>query len=125
MSPTKEETGLHEAAAAEASQSAGEAEELRSGENTNTIEGLMKLSDAELLDLLGYNRKLAQVREDLAEMSKLTGKARELAEEKVERLLTPDISEYQFRYALEDAQREAKPKTAKAAYEADSPASVV
>lgn len=122
---TKEEEGLQAEAQGGAAAAEGEREELTSGENTNTIEGLMKLSDAQLMDVLGMSRRLAQVREDLTEMSKLTGKARELAEEKVERLLTPDISESSFRWALQDAQNEAKPKTAKAAYESDSPASVV
>lgn len=90
------------------------------------IEKIMGLSDTELSHLLGHTRKLEQVKEDVHAMHKLTGKARELAEEKLERLLTPEIGEHQFRYALEDAQREAKPhKTGPEAYADASPTSVV
>jgi hypothetical protein len=129
---SNEELALEEEAEGGDAAAAGEGEELASGEeNVNTIEGLLKLDDVQLMSILGMSRQLQQVKEDLKEAAALKGEARKIAEEKIERLLTPQISESSFRWAVDDAKREAARKSGKKngsggeAYADTSPGSVV
>lgn len=124
---TPELESLEAAAESDEAAAEGEEEEVASGvQTTHTIEALLKMTDEQLCGVLGYSRKLAQVKESIQKISTLKGKAREIAEEKIERILTPNIYESDFSYAYEDAVRQANPKKAAAeAYADDSPGSVI
>lgn len=77
-------------------------------EDNPTPENLLKLSDAELMDVLGMTRLLKEAKKNLTEMTKLTGKAKEFAEERLARMLTPDVRASEFSWILEDARRKNK-----------------
>lgn len=77
-------------------------------EDNPTPENLLKLSDAELMDILGMTRQLKEAKKNLAEMTKLTGKAKEFAEERLSRMLTPNVNASEFSWILEDARRKNK-----------------
>lgn len=102
----------------------GESKELETAEETPSIESILKLSDAELHDLLGHHKELEDVRKGLSEAAKLTGKAREEAENRIEDMFRPKVYTGELKYLAEDAKRRVK-MDAKMALEDDSPASVV
>lgn len=81
---------------------------VEAAEDNPTPEALLKLSDVELMELLGMNRQLKEAKKNLAEMAKLTGKAKEFAEERLSRMLTPDVRASEFSWILEDARRKNK-----------------
>jgi hypothetical protein len=81
---------------------------VETAEDNPTAEALLKLSDAELMEILGMNRQLKEAKENLAELSKLTGKAKEFADERIARMLTPDVRATEFSWILEDAKRRNK-----------------
>jgi hypothetical protein len=72
------------------------------------IENLAKMTDQQLLEITGWNMKLDAMKADIAEMAKLTGKAREEAEKEVTRMMTPNVDSHSIHWALEDAKRAAK-----------------
>jgi hypothetical protein len=69
------------------------------------IKALLKLDDTGLAEILGFNRKVAAFREDLQEADKLTGKAREEVQERVDEMLTPNVYPGDLGYAIERATR--------------------
>lgn len=73
-----------------------------------SIDGLVALSDEELGKVLGYDKKVEQVRGYLSDMQALTGKAREYAENKIKERFTPNVDNYDFKYIAEDAKRATK-----------------
>jgi hypothetical protein len=87
------------------------------------IKDLKTKSDAELLELLGYTNKLAEFKTNIAEADKLTGKARELVEQRVQDMMTPNVYPTEIKWAIEDATR--KSKGGKEALADDSPDSVM
>lgn len=80
------------------------------GEDTSgsMVDKLVGMSDADLQAVLGWDTKMTQIKADIAEMAKLTGKAREEAEKEVTRMLTPSVDAHNIHWALEDAKRAAK-----------------
>lgn len=73
-----------------------------------SVASLAALNDDELRDVLGLNRTLEKAKEAITGMQGLTGKALEYANERVERMLTPNVYPYEFEHIVTDAQRAAK-----------------
>lgn len=78
-----------------------------------TISELKKLDDAGVRELLGLDDKVETFKKHLAEADALTGKARTIFEEKITRMLTPNVYPDELGYMIKSSQREAKPRTAK------------
>lgn len=76
-----------------------------------SVETLAKLNDQELMDILGLTQTLKNAKKNIGEMQKLTGKALEYANERVARMLTPNVYLNDFNYIVEDAKRKAKVQT--------------
>lgn len=74
------------------------------------IKDLAKKSDEELLEVFGFKDKVAAAREEIQKMDKLEGKAREIAEERIERMFEPHVYPDEFKWIREDAERAAKRK---------------
>jgi hypothetical protein len=72
------------------------------------IADLKKKTDAELIELFGYDRKLEDFKEALEEGDKLTGKAREKVEDRINEMLTPRVYPEDLKYTVESAKRSAK-----------------
>jgi hypothetical protein len=92
---------------------------------TPSIEHLAGLSDEELHHMLGHKKVLEEARAGLAEAQKLTGKARDHAEKRIEEMFTPHIYGGEFKYLAEDARRAVKDKSKEAALNDTSPSSVL
>lgn len=90
----------------------------------SSVEELLALDDPALMEALGLTRQLESAKENLQKISKLTGKAREFADSRLEELLTPRIGDNNLRYLVEDAERIAK-KGGKEALNDCSPCSVM
>lgn len=73
-----------------------------------TISELKKKDDAALLELLGYNEKLAEFKSAIEEADKLSGKPREKVEERIREMFTPHVYPDSIKYAVESAKRSAK-----------------
>lgn len=90
------------------------------------IKDLVGKTEEELLDLFGFQDKVKDAKEELGKMDKLEGKARELAEERIERMFEPHVYPDEFKWIREDAERAAKRKqTGKEALCDCSPSSVI
>ena len=81
----------------------GESDELEMAEEDPTIENLAALTDEELGDLLGHPKQLENARDAIEELQKLTGKAREWANERIADMFLPDVSANRLKYLAEDA----------------------
>jgi len=84
---------------------ANETQAVEAAEDKPTPEALLKLSDAELMQLLGMDKTLNEVKTAMQEASKLTGKAREYILERLDRMFTPNVYPHDFKYMVEDAKR--------------------
>jgi hypothetical protein len=90
------------------------------------IKTLRAMDDAQLLDILGLVNTLNDFKEDLEEADKLSGKAREEVQERINNMLSPRIYPGDLGYAIEDAQRRAKKnQSGKDAMADESPSSVI
>lgn len=78
-----------------------------------TISELRKLDDAAILDLLGYVNKVNAFKEHLAEADNLSGKARTIFEEKLDKMLTPNVYPDELGWMIKDSKRQAKPSSGK------------
>jgi hypothetical protein len=114
-----------EAPEAEAANEQGETKELENAEENPSIESIQALSDDEIHTLLGHKKDLENVRKGLTETAKLTGKAREYAEKRIQDWFTPHVYAGDFKYLAEDAVRATAKKTAKDALNDTSPCSVL
>lgn len=94
-------------------------------EDDPSVATLAALSDAELMDVLGLSQTLKTAKKNIGEMQKLTGKALEYANERVARMLTPNVYPNDFSYIVEDAKRKAKCQTGEEARCDCSPCSVL
>lgn len=91
-----------------------------------TIKDLVGKSDEELMEVFGFKEKVANAKEELAKIDKLTGKAREDAEERISRMFEPHVYPDEFQWIRESAERKAKAKqSGKEALCDCSPASVL
>lgn len=90
-----------------------------------TIDKLAAMDDSTLLTALGFTKQLENAREAIAEMQKLSGKAREEAESRIENMFAPHVYPNEFKYIVEDAKRAANRKDGKAALCDCSPCSVL
>lgn len=77
------------------------------------IKTLQGKTDDELQTLLGFKSKIECFREDLATADKLSGKARETVERRLEEMFTPRPYVEDLKYTIESAERQAKRKTGK------------
>lgn len=75
------------------------------------IKQLVGLSDQELMARTGMAKRLAAMKENLAEADTLTGKAREEFIEKLDERLTPRIDGYDLDWMVKDAKRVDKKST--------------
>lgn len=91
----------------------------------HTIESVSAMSDEELHHLMGHKQQMAEARKGLEEASKLTGKARQHAEDRIHEILTPRIYGGEFKYLASDAMDKVKRETGKEALANDSPSSVL
>lgn len=98
-------------------------EGLKSTKNLS-IEGLLGMTDAQLMEVLGFNQEIEAIRTDLTAMSKMSGKAREEADRQITDMLSPDISSSRIHWAKEDAQRAGK-RSGKDELADESPSSVM
>jgi hypothetical protein len=90
------------------------------------IKDLVKKTPDELLEIFGFKDKVAKAQEEIQKMDKLEGKARTIAEERIERMFEPHVYPDEFQYIRESAEREAKRKqTGKEALCDCSPCSVL
>lgn len=76
-----------------------------------TIEKLAKMTDQQLLAAFGFLEQLATAKEQIAEMNKLTGDAREKAQDRIEEMFAPKVYPNEFKYIVESAKRQAKKGT--------------
>lgn len=74
------------------------------------IDELAALDDTELAKALGIADKVSKARKDLDEMQKLSGEARKIALERVEKMFKPNIYPEEFNWITKDAEREAERK---------------
>lgn len=88
---------------------------IEAAEDDPSVATLAKLTDQELMDVLGLSQTLKNAKKNIAEMQKLEGKALEYANERVARMLTPNIYPHDFNYIVEDAKRKSKQQTGKEA----------
>jgi hypothetical protein len=88
------------------------------------IDTLNGMDDAALSAKFGFDRKLADIRKQLAEADGLSGDARKSAAEKIDRAVNPTPDEYQIRWAVDDAKRDAKQFDGKAEMACCSPHSL-
>lgn len=89
-----------------------------------SIKGLLALDDAGLMEVFGFDKQLAQLKERLTAADKLQGKARKEVELKLQEQLTPHVSPDSMRWWIEDAERHAK-QSPKDAMDDDCPSSVL
>ena len=75
-----------------------------------SIEQLKKMSDDDLRELLGYDKKIATFKEDIAKADGLSGDARKIVEDRIESMFTPNIYVEDLKYTIQDAERQAKRK---------------
>lgn len=72
------------------------------------IKDLAAMDDATLMKTLQIDKKIESARKGIAEMDALTGKAREYAEKRVERMFEPHIYPEDMSYIADDAKRATK-----------------
>jgi hypothetical protein len=90
-----------------------------------TLDEIAAMDDTGLSSLLGLDQKLSEFKKELTKTAGLTGKAKTLAEEKLQSRLAPRVDGYDLRYIREDALRESKKsQTGKEALADPSPASI-
>lgn len=70
-----------------------------------TIEEMAGKSDAELQALLGIDKKVKAFREALEEAKGLKPEGRKAVEDRLERMLTPNVYPEDLKYAIEQAKR--------------------
>ena len=90
-----------------------------------TIEHLSSLSDEELHHLMGHKKVISEARDGISEAMKLTGKAREHAENRVQDMFTPHIYGGEFKYLAQDAKDKVKHESGEDARNDTSPSSVL
>lgn len=74
-----------------------------------TLDQLASMDDAGLSRALGVDDQIQKARKSITDAAALTGKAKELAEERVQRMFTPpSYALNDLSYIVEDAKREAK-----------------
>lgn len=76
------------------------------------IKEVLAMTDIELGEFLGHPEQLKDVREELAELDALKGKARDEAEDLWADRIAPKLDSYSLRWIKEDAIRAADPKKA-------------
>lgn len=79
-------------------------------EDKSVIEQLVAMTSDQFAEAMGVKQQLLNMRKTVMEMKDLTGDARDVAERKVRKMMTPDVSENQLGWALDDALRSAKGK---------------
>jgi hypothetical protein len=90
------------------------------------VKDLVGKSDEELIELFGFKEKVANAKEELEKIDKLSGKAREEAESRISKMFEPHVYPDEFKWIREDAERAARRKqTGKEALCDCSPASVL
>lgn len=55
------------------------------------IDDLVKMTDQELSTAFGFQAKIERARKNLEDLASLTGKAREEAESRIQKMLNPEI----------------------------------
>jgi hypothetical protein len=78
------------------------------------IADLVALSDEELMKAFGFDQKLKMARKELEELNKFTGDARSEAEEKVQRMLNPEIYLNELTWIADDIERKQRQNDPKA-----------
>lgn len=73
-----------------------------------TIEEAAKFDDAQIADLLGHQQEIVNFKEEITELNKLTGAARDEADELWYDRIKPSISSFSIKYIKEDALRSVK-----------------
>lgn len=76
----------------------------------DTITKMVAMSRDQLAEITGMNKRLDAMQKHLGEANALTGKARELMNEKLDERMSPRIDGYDFEYMIKDAKRQADPK---------------
>ncbi len=89
-----------------------------------TIDRLQSMTDEELAEAFGFNEKLSQAKEGIAQLSKLKGKARSEAEDRIQKMFEPNVYPDEFKWIAEDAKRKVS-NTKDDALSDDSPRSIV
>lgn len=91
-----------------------------------TIEQLAAMNDAQLAKALGLDQKVTTARKALDEAAKLSGKAKEYAEERIKRMFSPpDYALSDLSHVVEDAKRTAKRSAREELADEPSPGSVL
>ena len=70
-----------------------------------TLSDLQKMNDQELLELLGFSERVDKFKEQLSETAKLPPKQKTFVEERIQRMLTPNIYGDELEWAIQDAKR--------------------
>jgi len=74
-----------------------------------TLEQLSSMDDAAMAKAFGLDEQLQKAKKAIADAASLSGKAKEMAEERVQRMFSPPSHALnELGYIVEDAKREAK-----------------